>query len=209
MRAALYGRVSTADQHPENQLAELRQYAAARGWTVTREYVDEGISGAKDRRPALDELLRDARRRKFDVIAVARLDRLGRSLKHLVVLLDELAALGVAFVSINEAIDATTPGGKLQMHLLAAMAEYERELIRERVRSGLARVRAQGKRLGRPRIHPRAPGCKVTVRQAAALWGVAPSTAAMRLARGEVPEQTSSEPAALSPRKTGTRSTPQ
>ena len=149
-RAAIYARVSTLDQQPENQLQELRRYVTARGWTAV-EYVDRGVSGAKDRRPALDQLLTDARRRRFDVLICWRLDRLGRNLKHLITLLDELQALGVAFVSLAEGIDATTPAGKLQMHILGAIAEFERERIRERVLAGLQRARTQGTRLGRPR----------------------------------------------------------
>jgi len=108
MRAALYARVSTADQEPQNQLTELARYCQARNWEPV-EYVDHGVSGAKDRRPALDRLLKDARRRKVDVVICWRLDRLGRNLKHLITLLDELAVLGVAFVSLAEGIDATTP----------------------------------------------------------------------------------------------------
>ena len=102
-RAALYARVSTLDQEPENQLVELRQYAEARGWTV-HEYVDEGVSGSKERRPALDRLLNDARRRRFDVLVCWRLDRLGRNLRHLILLLDDRQALGVAFVSLSEGL---------------------------------------------------------------------------------------------------------
>ena len=147
-RAAIYARVSTFDQEPENQLAELRRYVEARGWTA-KEYTDRGVSGAKDRRPALDQLVADAKRRRFDVLVCWRLDRLGRNLKHLVGLLDDLQALGVAFVSLAEGIDATTPAGRLQMHILGAIAEFERARIAERVRAGLARARAQGKRLGR------------------------------------------------------------
>src|SRR6185369_1196959 len=156
---------------------ELRRYVAARGWTAT-EYIDRGISGMKDRRPALDSVLRDARQRRFDVLVCWRLDRLGRSLKHLITLLEELQALGIAFVSLGEGIDCTTPAGKLQLHILAALAEFERERIRERVVAGLARARAQGKRLGRPRRQPTAvviPGG--TVRAAAKAWGVSKSTA--------------------------------
>ena len=141
-KAAIYARVSTLDQAPENQLQELRQYVQARSWTA-QEYVDRGISGAKDRRPALDALIRDAKRRKFDVLVCWRLDRLGRSLKHLVTLLDELHVLGIAFVSLAEGIDATTPAGKLQMHILAAIVEFERERIRERVMAGLQRARGK------------------------------------------------------------------
>ena len=149
MKAAIYARVSTLDQEPENQLQELRRYLQARGWPAV-EYVDRGVSGAKDRRPALDQLRSDARRRRFDVLVCWRLDRLGRNLKHLITLLEELQALGVAFVSLAEGIDATTPAGKLQMHILGAIAEFERERIRERVMAGLQRARTQGTRLGRP-----------------------------------------------------------
>ncbi len=179
MKAAIYARVSTLDQEPENQSQELRQYIDARGWTG-REYVDRGVSGAKDRRPALDQLLTDARRRRFDVLVCWRLDRLGRNLKHLIILLDELQALGVAFVSLAAGIDATTPAGKLQMHILGAIAEFERERIRERVLAGLQRARAQGRRLGRPRTRlpierlQRVDG--VTVDVAAERLGVSRST---------------------------------
>ena len=184
MKAAIYARVSTFDQEPENQLRELRRYVEARGWTAV-EHVDKGISGAKDRRPALDVLLKDARRRRFDVLVVWRLDRLGRNLRHLIVLLEELQALGIAFVSLNEGIDATTPAGKLQMHILGAIAEFERARIAERVKAGLQRARAQGKRLGRPRKLPSSivvPGG--SVREAARAWGVSKSTAARWIASG-------------------------
>jgi DNA invertase Pin-like site-specific DNA recombinase len=150
---ALYARVSTAEQNCENQLLELRRYCEARGWSVWREFVDQGVSGAKDRRPALDDLAAEARRRKFDVVVCWRLDRLGRNLKHLVVMLEELQALGIGFVSLNEGIDLGTPAGRLQLHILAALAEFERSRIQERVKAGLARVRANGRRLGRPRLH--------------------------------------------------------
>ena len=150
MRAAIYARVSTLDQEPENQLQELRRYAEARGWSSITEFVDHGISGSKDRRPALDRLLLEARRRKFDALIVWRLDRLGRNLRHLVTTLEDLQALRVSFVSLNEGIDFGTPAGRLQLHILAALAEFERARISERVRAGLARVRAAGKRLGRP-----------------------------------------------------------
>ena len=169
MRAAIYARVSTFDQEPENQLAELRRFITARGWTaMPADYVDRGVSGSKDRRPALDQLIADARRRKFDVLVVWRLDRLGRNLLHLIVLLEDLQALGIAFVSLGEGIDATTPAGKLQMHILGAIAEFERSRIAERVKAGLQRARAQGIRLGRPRKLPAATGMpNGTVRDAA------------------------------------------
>ena len=151
MRAAIYARVSTADQTCDNQLLELRRYIEARGWSA-QEFVDSGVSGTKDRRPALDALLCDAKRRRFDVLVCWRLDRLGRNLRHLVTLLEELQSLGVTFVSMGEGIDCTTPAGKLQLHILAALAEFERERIRERVLAGLARARTQGRRLGRPKV---------------------------------------------------------
>ena len=179
-RAAIYARVSTFDQEPENQLQELRRYVEARGWTA-REYTDRGVSGAKDRRPALDQMIADARRRRFDVLVCWRLDRLGRNLKHLVGLLDDLQALGVAFVSLAEGIDATTPAGRLQMHILGAIAEFERARIAERVKSGLQRARAQGRRLGRPRrLVPDGllePVRDLSVRQAALKLGVSAATA--------------------------------
>src|SRR5438270_3496730 len=138
MQAAIYARVSTSDQTVDNQLLELRRYIEARGWTAV-EYVDRGVSGAKDRRPALDQMVADAKRRKFDVVVAWRLDRLGRNLRHLVTLIEELQTLGIAFVSLDEGIDCTTPAGKLQLHILAALAEFERERIRERVLAGLQR----------------------------------------------------------------------
>jgi DNA invertase Pin-like site-specific DNA recombinase len=152
MKAAIYARVSTFDQEPENQLAELRRYAVARGWTAA-EYVDRGVSGAKDRRPALDELVKAAKRRRFDVLVCWRLDRLGRNLRHLILLLDELQALGVAFVSLAEGIDATTPAGKLQMHILGAIADYAEPAIMSRTRGGRPTT-GQGARsaLGRPKV---------------------------------------------------------
>lgn len=179
MRAALYTRVSTAEQHTENQTLELRQFAAARGWTIVREYEDAGISGANESRPALNALVQDARRRRFDVLVCWRLDRLGRNLRHLVLLLDELQALGVSFASLNEGIDATTPAGRLQMHMLAALSEFERGRIQERVMAGLARARASGRRLGRPghRLRPDdlARTAHLTLRAAAKALGVSPA----------------------------------
>jgi DNA invertase Pin-like site-specific DNA recombinase len=173
MRAAIYARVSTLDQEPENQLQELRRYAEAREWTAV-EHVDRGVSGARESRPALDALMKDARRRRFDVLVVWRLDRLGRSLRHLILLLEELSSLGVGFVSLHEGIDATTPAGRLQMHILGAIAEFERARIAERVRVGMARAKAQGKHVGRPRP-------KVSDEQLAALDGVSVREAASRL----------------------------
>jgi DNA invertase Pin-like site-specific DNA recombinase len=152
MTAALYARVSTTDQTCENQLIELREYCQARGWRVWQEFVDAGVSGSKDRRPALDALLLDARRRRFGVVLCWRLDRLGRNLRHLVMTLEELQELGIGFVSLGEGIDLNTPAGRLQLHVLAALAEFERSRIQERVRAGLARAKAEGQRLGRPTV---------------------------------------------------------
>jgi len=162
LRAAVYARVSTLDQEPENQLQELRRYCEARGWTA-EEYVDHGVSGVKEHRPALDTLVHDAKRRRFDVVVTWSLDRMGRSLKHLVVLLDDLQALNVGFISVREGLDWTTPSGRLQASLLAVFAEFERARIQERVMAGLSRARAQGKRLGRPMPagdFPRIPGVR-------------------------------------------------
>ena len=186
-RAALYARVSTLDQEPENQLHELRRYVRARSWPAAVEYVDKGVSGAKDNRPALNRLVADARRRRFDVLICWRLDRLGRSLKHLVTLFDELQALGVSFVSLGEGIDCTTPAGRLQLHILAALAEFERARIAERIAAGLARARRQGKRLGRrEKVVPErilAPVRGLSIREAAKRLGVSRSTAQRWLAK--------------------------
>jgi DNA invertase Pin-like site-specific DNA recombinase len=146
---ALYTRVSTTDQHCENQLRELRAYCAARGWTIAREYSDKGVSGAKADRAAFNELRTDARRRLFDTVLCWRLDRAGRSLPHLITFVQELHERGITFASLNEGIDFSTATGKLQFAMLAALAEFERDRIRERVICGLQRARAQGKRLGR------------------------------------------------------------
>ena len=150
MRCALYARVSTTDQTCDNQLIELRRYVEAREWTGT-EFIESGISGAKDRRPALDQLLMAVRRRKVDVVAVWSLDRLGRSLRHLIALLDEFQGTGVGFISLREGLDCTTPAGRLQWQIIGAISEFERARIQERVKAGLARAKAQGVRLGRPR----------------------------------------------------------
>jgi DNA invertase Pin-like site-specific DNA recombinase len=188
MRAALYARDSTTDQTCENQLIELRRYVQARGWTAAAEYIDHGISGSKDRRPALDRLMADAKRRKVDVVVCWKLDRFGRSLAHLVNAIQTLTDVGVGFTSIGEGIDTHSATGRLMLGILASFAEFERARIQERVRAGLARARAQGKRLGRPRTRPAKidiPGG--TVRAAAALWGVSKTTAAKWIAEGRLP----------------------
>jgi DNA invertase Pin-like site-specific DNA recombinase len=150
MKVAMYARVSTNEQTPENQLIELRRYVEARGWSAI-EYVDHGVSGAKDRRPALDQLTADVRRHKVQAVVCWRLDRLGRNLRHLVLLLDEWQSRGVVFVTLGEGIDTSTPAGRLVAGVLGSIAEFERSRIQERIVAGLARARAQGKRLGRRR----------------------------------------------------------
>ena len=151
MRAAIYARVSTLDQEPENQLAELRRYVEARGWSAA-EYVDKGVSGAKDRRPALDRMMVDAKRRTIDAVVVWRLDRFGRNLRHLVTAIEELNATGVTFISLGESIDTSSPSGRLLLGVLGSFAEFERERLRERVLAGLHRARSAGTRLGRPNV---------------------------------------------------------
>jgi DNA invertase Pin-like site-specific DNA recombinase len=150
-RVAFYARVSTfAGQNPEMQLVELREYAARRGWQLTEEYVDHGVSGAKESRPALNRLMADAKQRKFDVVAVWKLDRFGRSVAHVVVALAELEALGITFVSLKDNLDLSTPSGRFMFQIVAAFAELERAMIQERVRAGLLNAKRKGKRLGRP-----------------------------------------------------------
>ncbi len=152
-RVALYARVSTANgqQDPEMQLRELREYAEHRGLIIIGEYIDR-MTGSKDSRPALNRLMTDAQRRKFDAVLVWKLDRFGRSLRHLVNALAELEALGLTFISLRDNLDLSTPSGRLMFQIIGAMAEFERALIQERVRAGIRNARAKGKRLGRPRV---------------------------------------------------------
>ena len=152
MRVALYARVSTGEQTVAPQLDSLREYASLRQLEIVAEYLDEGISGAKASQPALDRLLADAQRRKFDAIAIVKLDRLGRSLHHLLTVLGELEALGVDLISLDDGLDTSTPVGRLFYQIRGAFAEYETGLIRERTRAGLRAARKRGKRLGRPRV---------------------------------------------------------
>jgi DNA invertase Pin-like site-specific DNA recombinase len=154
MRVAIYARVSTANngQDPTMQTRELREYAERRGWTVAGEYVDIGISGTKEKRAELDRLMADAHRRRFDVVAVWKFDRMARSVSHLLRVLETFGTLAIHFVSLSEAIDTATPAGKMVFTVLGAVAELERSLIVERVRAGLRNARAKGKRLGRPRV---------------------------------------------------------
>ncbi len=156
VRAALYARCSTHDkgQDPELQLAPLREYCQKRGFTIAGEYIDNGVSGMKDRRPQLDRVMDAARKRQVDLILVWKLDRYGRSLKQLVTALDELSGLGIGFISYQDNLDLTTPQGRLMFHIIGAMAEFERELIRERVKAGLENAKRKGKRLGRKPVTP-------------------------------------------------------
>jgi DNA invertase Pin-like site-specific DNA recombinase len=133
------------------QLRELREYAERRGWQVAGEYTDHGVSGSKESRPELNRLMIDAHMRRFDAILVWKIDRFGRSLKHLVNALADLGAYGVAFVSLRDNLDLSTPSGRLMFAVIGAMAEFERALIQERVKAGLRNAQAKGKRLGRPR----------------------------------------------------------
>ncbi|MBI4442913.1 MAG: recombinase family protein [Acidobacteria bacterium] len=142
-RAALYARVSTSNhQNPEMQLGELREYCQRRGWEVAGEYVDNGVSGAKERRPLLDRLLSDCRRRAVDAVVVNRYDRFARSLRQLVNALEEFRSLGIDFISLHEGVDTSTPNGRLVFGIFASIAEFERELIRNRVKSGIAAASA-------------------------------------------------------------------
>jgi DNA invertase Pin-like site-specific DNA recombinase len=156
-RAAIYLRVSTTGQTVENQRRELEQIAERRGWTVAEVYEDAGISGAKgrDQRPGFDQMLKDASRRKFDVVMAWAIDRMGRSLRDLLDTIEHLEATGVDLYLDQQNIDTTTPAGKLLFQVTGAFAEFERSMIRQRVNAGLARAKAQGKRLGRPRVDHR------------------------------------------------------
>jgi DNA invertase Pin-like site-specific DNA recombinase len=147
-RAAVYSRVSTVDQHPETQLHDVRQMAAQRGYQIVAEFTDK-ISGVKARRPGLDELMRDARRGRFDVVLVWASDRIARSVKHFLEILDELNHLGVEFVSFREQIDTGGPLGRAIVIIVGAVAELERNLIIERVRAGMRRAKLEGRHIGR------------------------------------------------------------
>lgn len=149
MRAVIYARVSTDAQKPDSQLADLRQLAQNRGFELTAEFVDHGYSGARVSRPALDQMLAAAHRREFDVLLVSAFDRLGRSTRHLLELLDELRRVGVKFISLREQIDSDGPLGQAMLTIISAIAQLERSIIRERIAAGLRRARLEGRRLGR------------------------------------------------------------
>jgi DNA invertase Pin-like site-specific DNA recombinase len=153
VRAAIYARVSTSNngQDPRVQTRELAELCDRRGWTLLPEYIDIGISGTKEKRPALDRLMADAHKRRFDVVVVWRFDRFARSVSHLLRALETFQSLGIEFVSLSEQMDTSTPTGKMVFTVLGAVAELERSLIVERVKAGLRHARAKGKRLGRPK----------------------------------------------------------
>jgi DNA invertase Pin-like site-specific DNA recombinase len=187
MNVAIYARVSTKDQSCEMQVRDLRTYCAARGFTIVREYIDIGVSGGKDSRPQLNELMADARKRKVDSILVWRFDRFARSTKHLLLALEEFRSLGIQFVSYQENIDTTSPLGQALFTIVSAVAQLERDLIRERVSAGIRNARACGKQLGRPkRIVNRDAICRLrqdglSLRQIAKTLGVGYGTVRLRL----------------------------
>jgi DNA invertase Pin-like site-specific DNA recombinase len=187
-RAVLYLRVSTVDQTTANQERELREVAERAGWEVVKVYKDHGISGAKgrDKRPAFDALGKAAARREFDMVMAWSVDRLGRSLQDLIAFLGELHATGIDLFLKAQSLDTSTPAGKAMFQMMGVFAEFERSMIQERVRAGLARAKSEGKQLGRPRIAPdlekrilaalNKPGRTEGVRKIAARFGVDPST---------------------------------
>jgi DNA invertase Pin-like site-specific DNA recombinase len=184
MTIALYARVSSQEQRPEIQLHALREYAERRGEGAV-EFVDHGVSGGKDRRPALDELMQAARRREIKAVAVTKLDRLARSVRHLTNLASELEALGVDLVVLDQGIDTSTATGRLLFNVLGAIGEFERDLIVDRTKAGLAAARRRGIRLGRPRAlgqdqvkrARRLASTGHSVRKIAKLVGCSPATA--------------------------------
>ena len=174
MNVAIYARVSTSDQSTALQSDELREYCQRRGWTLVAEYLDHGVSGSRDSRPELDRMLTAAKRREFDCLLVWKLDRLGRSLRHLVNTIADLESLGISFVSLKDSIDLSTPSGRLMFGVIAAMAQFERDIIRERVVSGLAAAKRRGRVGGR-----RAKVTDLTMREIRHLRGQGLSLAAI------------------------------
>jgi DNA invertase Pin-like site-specific DNA recombinase len=151
MKVALYTRVSTNDQSVEMQNSDLRRYSDQRGLEIFKVYSDQGISGVKDKRPALDELVADAKKKKFDAVLCWRFDRFARSTKHLITALEEFRHLGIDFISYQENIDTASPLGKAMFTIVSAIAELERNILLERVRAGLKRAKENGRILGRPK----------------------------------------------------------
>lgn len=193
LRAALYARVSTADQNPRMQIDELRELAARRGYEVVDEFVDHGVSGMRDRRPELDRLLAVAHRGKVDLVVCWRFDRFARSLKFLLVTLDDFRARGIDFVSMQDNIDTSTPTGRLSFAIVGAVAEMEREMNRERTRSGIAAARRRGARIGRPRVEVDVARARTLLATGDSVRGVAKKLAVgastlARALRGTAPE---------------------
>lgn len=187
MKVAVYVRVSRLDQNADNQVVELARYIEARGWQATQ-FIERGVSGSKDRRPQLDAMMKDVKRRSFDAVVCWKLARLGRDMRDLVNLLDELRALDVGLVTLGEGLDTTTPAGRMAFGIFASVADFERERLRERTLLGLDRARAQGKRLGRPvdeTLRTRVMACVgLSVRAAAEQAGC--STATVQKIRSRV-----------------------
>jgi len=193
MKIAIYARVSTNNgQNPELQLRELREYCQRRNWQIGQEYVDVGISGAKEKRPELDKLLADAHRRRFDAVVVWRFDRFARSVSHLLRALESFRSQGIEFISLSEQVDTSTPTGKMAFTVLGAVAKLERSLTAVRVRAGLRNARAKGRKLGRPRKISSAETV-VRLRNEGASWraigrklGVSAATAFLTNSRGRL-----------------------
>jgi len=174
VRVGLYARTSTSrDQDPALQIEELRQVAEQRGWTVAGEYIDRGHSGAKDRRPQLDRLMKDAAAGRLTMVCCWKFDRFARSVRHLVMALDHFRALGVDFISLRDGIDTSTPAGRFTFHVIAAVAELERELIRERTKAGIAAAKRKGTKLGRPQTYVNLPLVRVLLGQGRSIRSIA------------------------------------
>lgn len=195
MRIAIYARASTKDQSCDLQVRDLRTYCATRKFTIFREYIDEGESGAKNSRPQLNNLMADARKRRFDAILVWRFDRLARSTQHLLLPLEEFRSLAIQFISYQENIDTTSPLGQALFTIVSAVAQLERDLIRERVNAGIRHARACGKQLGRPRrivdgeelVRLKAEGA--SLRQIAEKLQLGYGTVRLRLCSAEIPNR--------------------
>lgn len=195
MKVAIYARVSSSQQGTDMQLSELREYCQRRGWKIVQEFIDEGVSGIKQKRPELDALMGNAHRMYYEAIIVWRFDRFARSTKHLLSALEEFRSLGIQFISYQEQIDTSSPMGQALFTMVSAVAQLERDLIRERVVAGLRNAKAKGKRLGRP-IRIADPSTIIRLRkegksyrEIAGLLGVSPATvhAAEKKARSENP----------------------
>lgn len=198
MRVAIYARVSTANngQDPQVQLRELEEYCQRREWTITGEFVDIGVSGTREKRPELDQLMAEAHRRRFDVVAVWKFDRFARSVSHLLRALETFNALSIQFVSLSEQLDTNTPAGKMVFTVLGAVAELERTLIVERVKAGMRNAKAKGKKIGRPVVTVDAARIR---RLRAAGWSWSKVTAELGLSKGTAQRAILSLPKRVNP----------